>query len=85
MARHIKISETSIMVLQDRPLASLMAPYCVWPGWAQVQAGTSDPSWGVSTNKFFAFLGIGGVAPYGDDPRDQLIISGGIKYYRNQK
>jgi hypothetical protein len=54
-------------------------------GWAQVQAGTSDPSWGVPTSKFFAFRGIGGVAPFGDDPHDQTLISAGIKYYRDRK
>ena len=37
-------------------------------GWAQTQAGTSDPSWGTPT----------GNTPYGDDPTDQSWINEGI-------
>jgi RHS repeat-associated protein len=51
-------------------------------GWAQVQSGTSQPGWGVTPNKFQAYLGIGGRAPYGDDPSDQSMIKRGIEYYR---
>jgi len=41
-------------------------------GWAQQQAGTSDPSWGSPW----------GSSPYGDDPADQIMIQQGIEYYR---
>jgi hypothetical protein len=51
-------------------------------GWAQVEAGTSQPDWGVAPNKFQAYFGVGGVAPFGDDPRDQAMIKQGIEYYR---
>tara|TARA_R110001583_G_scaffold195251_1_gene370892 strand:+ start:35 stop:1174 length:1140 start_codon:yes stop_codon:yes gene_type:complete len=40
-------------------------------GWAQIQAGTSDDSYG-------HYLGF---APYGDDPADQVQIGAGIDYY----
>jgi hypothetical protein len=51
-------------------------------GWAQVQAGTSRPEWGVPVTLWQALLGVGGQAPYGDDPQDQYWVSQGIKYYR---
>ena len=41
-------------------------------GWAQVRAGTST-----GTSSPYGF------APYGDDPKDQAMIEGGINYYRN--
>jgi hypothetical protein len=44
-------------------------------GWAQEQAGTSDPSWGHWYED----------APYGDDPIDQEQIKKGIDYYNNTK
>jgi len=50
-------------------------------GWAQVQAGNSRPEWGTSVTLLEALLGIGGKAPFGDDPNDQLWISRGFKYY----
>lgn len=51
-------------------------------GWAQVQAGTSQSGWGVAANRFQAYFGFGGAAPFGDDPRDQEMIKRGIQYYR---
>ena len=42
-------------------------------GWAQIRAGTSNEEWG-------AYYGL---APYGDDPHDQIMIQHGINYYRN--
>jgi hypothetical protein len=42
-------------------------------GWAQIKAGTSNEEWGTYY----------GLAPYGDDPHDQLMIQYGINYYRN--
>jgi hypothetical protein len=33
----------------------------------------------------FVEPGEGGVAPYGDDPRDQTMISAGIKHYRGRQ
>lgn len=42
-------------------------------GWAQTQAGTSKKEWG----KWFL------LAPYGDDPKDQIEIQKGIDYYKN--
>lgn len=51
-------------------------------GWAQVRAGTSRPEWGAPVSLLQALLGVGGQAPYGDDPQDQYWISQGIKYYR---
>jgi RHS repeat-associated protein len=44
-------------------------------GWAQTQAGTSDPNWGNPLGK----------APYGDDPKDQAQIKAGIDYYNSTK
>jgi hypothetical protein len=54
-------------------------------GWAQVQAGTSRPEWGKPMTLMEALLGIGGEAPFGDDPRDQYWISQGFKYYDSRK
>ena len=51
-------------------------------GWAQVQAGTSQPNWGKAPNKVDAYFGIGGRAPFGDDPVDQMWIQRGVDYYR---
>jgi type VI secretion system secreted protein VgrG len=42
-------------------------------GNAQIAAGTSRPEWGEPGT-----LGFGGVAPFGDDPLDQMYISQGI-------
>ena len=52
-------------------------------GWAQVQAGTSRADWGTAPSLLEALLGIGGKAPYGDDPKDQIWISRGIRYYED--
>lgn len=41
-------------------------------GFAQVQAGTSEPDWGTPD----------GNPPYGDDPEDQENIKLGINYYK---
>jgi hypothetical protein len=41
-------------------------------GWAQQQAGTSDPSFGSPY----------GGAPYGDVPTDQANIKAGIQYFK---
>jgi RHS repeat-associated protein len=41
-------------------------------GWAQQQAGTSQPQWGSWYES----------SPYGDDPDDQYWIQQGIQYYR---
>jgi len=51
-------------------------------GWYQVTQGTSDPSWGgVAPSVLEAILGIGGVAPFGDDPVDYDNIGKGYSYY----
>lgn len=52
-------------------------------GWAQLRAGTSMqlPSWG-QPPKWILF---GGKPPYGDDPRDQQMISNGFEYYHWRK
>ena len=42
-------------------------------GWAQMQAGTTQETWG-------HYLGS---APFGDDPNDQAWIKKGIDYYKN--
>jgi hypothetical protein len=44
---------------------------CRAAGYAQIKAGTSDPSWGTWD----------GDPPYGDDPNDQENIKIGITYY----
>jgi Bacterial toxin 44 len=52
-------------------------------GWANVQAtgGRVTLGWGKPPdNQLDAFRGVGGIAPYGDDPRDQQMIKEGIKY-----
>lgn len=54
-------------------------------GWAQVQAGTSQPEWGEAPNKLQAYLGVGGRVPFGDDPNDRYWIQQGIAYYRNAR
>ena len=54
-------------------------------GWAQTRGGNVDPNFGVPTGPLRAYLGIGGVAPYGDDPRDQAMIAAGIKHYRGRQ
>ena len=41
----------------------------------------SRPGWGVPVSIFEALLGVGGVAPFGHDPRDQLWIKRGFQYY----
>ena len=53
-------------------------------GWAQTQAGTSRPEWGVPTSKLGAYLGVGGKSPFGDDPVDNYWIKQGIRYF-NEK
>lgn len=50
-------------------------------GVKQVQDNHSHPDWGVPANIFAAFLGVGGKAPFGDDPYDQMWIKRGIRYY----
>lgn len=51
-------------------------------GWYQVTHGKSDPSWGgVAPSLFEAYLGIGGIAPFGDDPVDYENIGRGYSYY----
>jgi hypothetical protein len=54
-------------------------------GWAQARAGTSSPEWGTPVSLFEALLGIGGAAPFSDDPKDQFWISQGFKYYDAHK
>jgi hypothetical protein len=54
-------------------------------GWAQVQARSSQSNFGVAPNQFQAYSGIGGVAPFGDDPNDQKWISRGIRYCQGRK
>lgn len=51
-------------------------------GWANVRAGTSQPGWGKPVSLLEALLGVGGSAPFGDDPEDQRWISNGIMYYK---
>ena len=53
-------------------------------GWAQVKAGTSRSDWGEAPSKWEAYFGVGGRAPFGDDPIDRKWILHGIEYYRNQ-
>lgn len=50
-------------------------------GTKQVEDGHSRPDWGISVSVLDALLGVGGVAPYGDDPRDQEWIKRGFRYY----
>ena len=45
-------------------------------GWAQIRAGTSNPSYGTPYDIL--------PSSYGDDPIDQKYIEYGIGYYRNQ-
>lgn len=54
-------------------------------GWAQVRANTSQPGWGVAPSMAGAYLGIGGRAPFGDDPNDQAWIKRGIDYYQRTR
>jgi hypothetical protein len=54
-------------------------------GWAQVHAGTSQSDWGIPINRVEALLGIGGKAPFGDDPNDQVWIKPGFEYYDAHK
>ena len=46
-------------------------------GAAQVRSGTSKSGWGTPNN----IVGRGGVPPYGDDPKDQLMIKRGMNWY----
>jgi hypothetical protein len=48
-------------------------------GWAQTQSGNTGS--GISVDRLQAVLGVGGVAPYGDDAKDQVWIKRGIQYY----
>jgi hypothetical protein len=50
-------------------------------GWYQKTYGISDPSWGTAPSEFESYLGIGGRAPFGDDPKDQKQIQNGYEYY----
>jgi hypothetical protein len=50
-------------------------------GWKQIQDRTSQPGWGVAPSLPQALLGIGGKAPFGDDPNDQAWIKRGFGYY----
>lgn len=54
-------------------------------GWANVRAGTSQPEWGKPVSLLEALLGVGGSAPFGDDPEDQRWISRGIRYYKTTR
>ena len=53
-------------------------------GWAQTRAGTTQSGWGTATNQGGVFFGIGGTAPFGDDPADQYWISAGANYYESK-
>jgi hypothetical protein len=50
-------------------------------GRQQVIDGTSQPDWGVTTSLPAAVMGVGGIAPFGDDPKDQAWIKRGFQYY----
>jgi hypothetical protein len=47
-------------------------------GRGQIAAGTSRPEWGTPGGRLWGKP----VAPYGDDPDDQALISKGFQYYQ---
>lgn len=49
-------------------------------GVAQKRAGNSSPAFGSNPGPVVSLLGVGGVAPYGDDPVDQMFIKQGFQY-----
>ena len=49
-------------------------------GLAQIWYGTSTPAWGRNPGPLQSLLGVGGVPPYGDDPRDQMFMDRGFHY-----
>lgn len=56
-------------------------------GWAQMKAGTSLPEWQKSKTVNYPGMGVSVptrvyLPPYGDDPRDQILIKNGINYYK---
>jgi hypothetical protein len=54
-------------------------------GWQQIHNKNSNPAWGSNSGEILSFLGLGGTAPFGDDPEDQIWISRGYKYYNKRK
>lgn len=52
-------------------------------GWAQTQSGNQGS--GTSPGQLLSFLGVGGEAPYRDDPVDQYWVSRGYQYYHQNK
>jgi hypothetical protein len=55
-------------------------------GWVQQQGKNAYLGRGTApSNKVKAFLGVGGVSPFGDKPGDQIQIANGIKYYNCRK
>lgn len=56
-------------------------------GWAQMRAGTSLPEWQRSRIVSYPGLGVSMptrvyLPPYGDDPKDQVLIKRGINYFK---
>lgn len=57
-------------------------------GWAQMKAGTSLPEWQKSKIVNYPGMGVSMptrvyLPPYGDDPRDQMLIKKGINYFKS--
>jgi RHS repeat-associated protein len=63
------------MMARAHGMSETMA--CRGAGWAQEQAGTSDPSWGDWTD-------MSSGSSYGDDPNDQKWIKEGMQDYNSQ-
>ena len=51
-------------------------------GSAQIRDGNSSPAFGSNPGRPLSLFGVGGVAPYGDDPADQAFIKKGFRYAR---
>jgi hypothetical protein len=49
-------------------------------GSAQNRDGNSSPAFGSNWGRIPSLFGVGGVAPYGDDPVDQTLIKKGFQY-----
>lgn len=50
-------------------------------GWAQIRAGSANGTFGENPGLFGSMFGVGGVAPFRDDTRDQAQIVKGYEYY----
>ncbi len=54
-------------------------------GWNHARNNTRRPQHGVAASLPGAYVGIGGMAPFGDDPKDQYWIRQGYRYYQERQ